>query len=196
MKKIKAKTLIHISTILGTILFIAFVVYGLRTNIFTDQVALSNFLSNVGIFGPLIFIIIQIVQVIIPIIPGNVSCAVGVLVFGAWYGFLYNYVSILTGSIIVFFLSRRYGMSIIRKLFSEKTINKYIGWLDENKRFEKLFALAIFLPVAPDDFLCYLAGITRISVKKYILILVLLKPLTIASYSFLLTYIASFLLKL
>lgn len=173
-----------------------FVIYGLKSNIFTDQRALSNFLDKVGIYGPLIFLIIQTVQVIIPIIPGNVSCAVGVLVFGPVYGFIYNYTSIVFGSILVFFLSRKYGMGIIKRLFSEKTINKYLGWLDEKKRFDKLFALAIFLPVAPDDLLCYLAGLTKMSVKKYVLILVLLKPFTILSYSLLLKYIADILLKI
>ncbi len=196
MKKLFKEKFVHIATIIGTILLVVFVVYGLRTNIFTDHDALSNFLARVGIWGPLIFIVIQILQVIIPIIPGNVSCAVGVLVFGPVYGFIYNYFSIILGSVIVFFLSRRYGMGIIRRLFSEKTIDKYISWLDENKRFEKLFALAIFLPVAPDDFLCYLAGVTKMTFKKYLLILILLKPFTILSYSFLLKYIADILLKL
>lgn len=51
-------------------------------------------------------------------------------------------------------------------MVSDKTYNKYVGWLDNQNRFEKLFALAIFLPVAPDDALCLMAGLTNISVKN------------------------------
>ena len=56
-------------------------------------------------------------------------------------------------------------------MISDKTYNKYIGWLDNQNRFEKLFALAIFLPVAPDDALCLMAGLTNMSVKRYTLII-------------------------
>ena len=81
-------------------------------------------------------------------------------------------------------------MPLIKKMFKKELIDKYIGWLNKGKKFEKLFAAAIFLPVAPDDFLCYLAGVTDISTKKYIAIIVLLKPFTIALYSLFLVEIS------
>ena len=62
--------------------------------------------------------------------------------------------------------------------------------------FEKFFALAIFFPVAPDDFLCYLAGVTKMSAKTYIAIIVLLKPFTILMYSAFLVLISNVFLKL
>ena len=43
-----------------------------------------------------------------------------------------------------------------------------------------LLHLAIFFPVAPDDFLCYLAGLTRMSLKKFSAIIFLGKPASIA----------------
>lgn len=45
------------------------------------------------------------------------------------------------------------------------------------------FALLIFLPVAPDDFLCYLAGISKMTVRKFAIIILLGKPLAILLYS-------------
>ena len=36
---------------------------------------------------------------------------------------------------------------------------------DQNK-FDTFFMLAIFLPCAPDDLLCMLAGLTHMSLKK------------------------------
>ena len=153
-------------------------------------------LEKSGYLAPLIFVIIQIVQVVIPIIPGGISQGVGVLMFGPIWGFVYNYVGICIGSIIVFFIARRYGMPLIKKMFKKELVDKYIGWLDKGKKFDKFFALAIFLPVAPDDFLCYLAGITNISAKKYIMIILLLKPFTISAYSFCLVFLSDLLLKL
>ena len=53
----------------------------------------------------------------------------------------------------------------------------------EKRRFERLFALAIFLPVAPDDFLCYLAGTTEMTLPRFTAIILLGKPAAIALYS-------------
>ena len=78
-------------------------------------------------------------------------------------------------------------------MVSDKTYNKYVGWLDNQNRFEKLFALAIFLPVAPDDALCLMAGLTHISVKKYTWIILVAKPLSIFLYSMALIYGGHFL---
>lgn len=196
LKKNKFKIFINILTILGTILLILFIVYGIESKIFTSPDALKIFLERLGILGPIIFIIIQIVQVVIPVIPGGISTAVGVLVFGPVYGFIYNYFSIVLGSIIVFLISKKYGMKVIKRIFKQETIDKYIGWLDKKDTFDKLFAFAIFMPVAPDDFLCYLAGITKMGLKRFTLILIVCKPATILAYSLSLSYITKIVIKL
>ena len=46
-----------------------------------------------------------------------------------------------------------------------------------------LFFWSIFLPIAPDDFLCYLAGTTTMTWKRYTAIILLGKPFNIALYS-------------
>lgn len=68
-------------------------------------------------------------------------------------------------------------------LVSDKVYQKYSHWLDDQPRFEKLFALAIFLPVAPDDALCLMASLTNMSFKKYSAIIFLAKPASIFLYS-------------
>lgn len=77
-------------------------------------------------------------------------------------------------------------------MVSEKLYEKYIGWLSERERFDKLFALAIFFPVAPDDFLCMLAGLTKMTYKKFTTIILLGKPAALMAYSFSLTAVLQF----
>ncbi len=81
-------------------------------------------------------------------------------------------------------------------MISEKTFNKYTHWLDNQKRFDRLFSLAILLPVAPDDALCMIAGLTEISLKKFTWIILLCKPATILAYSMGLIYGANWLTNL
>ncbi|MFS1157966.1 TVP38/TMEM64 family protein [Enterococcus lactis] len=183
-----SRKLINFISIIGLGLSIALTIYFINLGVFKDLNALRGLVGDSIILGPVIFIFIQILQVVIPIIPGGISTAAGVLIFGPYAGFIYNYVGICIGSIIIFLLGRRYGKSFILSMISDKTYNKYIGWLDNQNRFEKLFALAIFLPVAPDDALCLMAGLTNISVKRYTLIILIAKPLSIFLYSMALIY--------
>lgn len=174
-----SRRIINTISIIGLGLSIALTIYFINLGVFKDINALRGLVGNSVILGPIIFMLLQILQVVIPIIPGGISSAAGVLIFGPYLGFVYNYVGISIGSVIIFLLGRRYGKPFILSMISDKTYDKYIGWLDNQSRFEKLFALAIFLPVAPDDALCLMAGLTNISVKKFTLIILLAKPLSI-----------------
>ncbi|EOG24089.1 TVP38/TMEM64 family protein [Enterococcus faecium] len=183
-----SRKLINFISIIGLGLSIALTIYFINLGVFKDLNALRGLVGDSIILGPIIFVFIQILQVVIPIIPGGISTAAGVLIFGPYVGFIYNYIGICIGSIIIFLLGRRYGKPFILSMISDKTYNKYIGWLDNQNRFEKLFALAIFLPVAPDDALCLMAGLTNMSVKRYTLIILIAKPLSIFLYSMALIY--------
>lgn len=158
-------------------------IYLYRAGAFSSAEGLQELIASTGIVGAAPFFAVQAIQVVIPIIPGGVSCLAGVLLFGAWKGFLLNYLGICLGSCIAFFISRNVGKDLLRRLFSEKLITKYENWTEKQNRFTKLFAIAIFFPVAPDDFLCYLAGTTKMRWRQFIAIILLGKPLSIAAYS-------------
>lgn len=169
--------------VVGIAICVLFVAYGFQSKIFTSQSALEAFLGRFGVFAPAIFILFQAIQVIFPILPGGIGCLAGTLIFGPVMGFIYNYIGICSGSIAAFLISKNYGTAIMKSLFCLKLQEKYSHWA-KSKKFTKMFAAAIFLPVAPDDFLCYLAGTTAMSLKTFILIIMLGKPLALAVYSF------------
>jgi len=166
-----------------TLLSLFLIHYGLKNNLFTSQGALISFVGKFGIWEPIIFITFQAVQVVFPIIPGGISVLAGVIIFGPINGFIYNYIGIVIGSAIAFLVARHFGMPIIETLFGNKLMVKYSKWA-ENKKFNKLFAIAIFMPIAPDDFLCYLAGTTPMKFSRFLITIILGKPLAIAAYSF------------
>lgn len=151
--------------------------------IFASPEALQQYLIQFGMMAPLIFMVIQITQVVFPIIPGGLTCVAGVLCFGPVWGFVYNYVSISVGSCINFLLIRKFGKPLLIRLSSPRLYQKYVGWLDKGERFDTMFAIAIFLPVAPDDFLCMLAGLTKMTFKKFVMIIAVCKPCSIFLYS-------------
>lgn len=185
----------NVFTTLSIAGFIAFLIYGWNTGIFSSQSALSNYIAKFGPWAPIVFVGFQVVQVIVPILPGALGCVVGVIAFGPFYGFLYNYVGICVGSILAFLISKKYGRSCLESMFSEKTYGKYLGWLNKGKKFDWFFAGAIFLPIAPDDLLCYIAGLTKMTFLKFTCIIILCKPASIYLYSMGITNLGKIILQ-
>ncbi|RDU23136.1 TVP38/TMEM64 family protein [Anaerosacchariphilus polymeriproducens] len=183
MNKPLIRQMINVITVLGIIFTVVFCFLGFYLGWFKDIDSFSRLIIKTGGLGVLVFILIQIIQVVIPIIPGGITTVAGVILFGPLWGFVYNYLGIVLGSVINFLLARHYGKDFVQGIVSPKTYNKYIGWLDKGKKFDKFFALAIFFPCAPDDFLCQISGLTNMSFKKFLTIIVLGKPASIFLYS-------------
>ena len=173
----------NILSILSLILLAFLFWWGFKTGILTDQRKMQEFVSQFGSMSVIVIIILQILQVVFPIVPGGIGMVVATLLFGIWWGFIINYISISVGSIIAFQIGRRYGRPLIKRYFSENLINKYEKVLDKQQTFDKVFTWAILLPIAPDDFLCYFAGTTKMSLKKFTTIILLAKPPTTFIYS-------------
>lgn len=188
MTREKTRKMLNIATIFSLSVIVVLTIYGVKTGLLTDRDKLEMLVKESGIWGPLLFITIQMVQVVLPIIPGGITCGAGVVIFGAWHGLLYNYIGIVAGSMINFYLARRYGQCFVRYFVKKETYEKYIGWLEKGKKFDKFFAFAIFFPCAPDDVLCLIAGLTRMTWKRFATIILLGKPASIAMYSLALVY--------
>lgn len=170
--------------LLGTALLLIGLIYGIRGGLFDSSEQLSTFLTEMGTTGVLFFVLLQVVQVVVPIFPGGITLAIGVMVFGPIQGFVYNYIGILVGSALNFLLARRYGERLVLLLVSQKTYDKHINWVNEKKHFDRFFLCAILFPVAPDDLLCLLAGLTKMTFKKFMLILLFAKPLPVFLFGF------------
>ena len=176
---------INIIIIFVTIGVATFVLYGFKNGLFRSQEAFLDYIEGFGIWAALVFIIIQIIMVVVTFLPSTLGCVVGVIIFGPWIGFTFNYLGICIASIINFSISRRYGSAIVKKMMNKKYYDKYIGWAQKNSsKFDKIFTLAVLIPGAPADFLSYIAGLTKMKLTKMILIVFICKPFPVAVYIF------------
>ena len=141
MSKRSVRYTIHFLTAVSITAMVLFVIYGMQNGLFTDRTKMEMLIERGGIFGPLFFIFIQMVQVVVPIIPGGISCAAGAILFGPWMGLLYNYIGIVIGSMINFYLARRYGQCFVKYFVKEETYEKYAQWLEKGKKFDKFLQL-------------------------------------------------------
>ncbi len=192
----QSRHLINILTIISSVIIVLLAIHWWNLGILTSQAKMNAYLAHRRVIGPLLFVLIQIVQVVIPIIPGGISLLGGVIFFGPVAGFIYNYLGICIGSIILFFLARYYGQPFILHLVSEKTFHKYLKMTKDQRKFNLFFGLCILAPAAPDDLLCMVAGLTEMKFSTYFWIIILCKPWTIAAYSLGLVYGSRWLLHL
>lgn len=174
-------------SIVGLLACVAFSIWGFASGLFTSQEAMKQAVSAFDPLAGPAFTLIQAAQVVIPIIPGGLGCLAGVVLFGPVQGFIYNYIGICLGSMAAFALARAFGRKLLIGLFGPGRIERYDKWTGSRNRFAKFFALAIVLPVAPDDFLCYLAGTTKLSWRCFSAIILLCKPPAILAYSLILS---------
>lgn len=113
MKTILSRTFVRILSLTSFIICVILTVWGFKSGVFTSQSLMEEKVAEFGVLGSVLFVLIQIVQVVIPILPGGVSCLAGVLLFGAIKGFLYNYIGICIGSLLAFSLAKSYGRPIL-----------------------------------------------------------------------------------
>ncbi|MBU3940671.1 MAG: VTT domain-containing protein, partial [Nanoarchaeota archaeon] len=164
----KLKIIWYLLAIIPIILLILGYVF--PSTFFSSQEQIRNFIEPFGIWAPVIFILIQIIQVILTPISTSVVSIAGGFIFGTWQGFLYNWIGRVIGTLIAFWLGRRFGRKIIRKFVNMEKLKKYDSFVEKGKF---ILFLMYFLPFFPDDELSYLAGFSSMKAKTFVIIALL-----------------------
>lgn len=165
-----------------------FLLRGWASGRFDSVESMREYIGSFGVFGPLVLTIIQALQVVLPVLPGFLGCIVGAGLFGAAGGFWCNYIGISAGSVAAFLLARRFGVSLVQKMVPMEKYKRWMDWVNGRRSYTAVLFLAILLPLAPDDFLCYFSGLTGMSVKRFTWIIVLGKPWCILAYCIFFAY--------
>ena len=130
---------------------------------------LVDFIRSFGLGGAVIALVIQILQVVLAVIPGEpIEIVMGVL-YGTVGGCLMCLAGIALGSCIVFLSVRRLGKSAVEKVMTNEKYKKLKFLNDPSKRDILLFIL-MFIPGTPKDTLTYFAPFTGIPFVRYIVI--------------------------
>jgi len=183
---IKITVIVCLSVLLAASAF--FLIYGWLGGHFDSIDTLRVYIDSFGIWGPIVLTLIQVFQVVLPVLPGFMGCIVGAMLFGAASGFWINYIGISVGSIAAYWLARRFGIKLVNKMVSMEKYDSYVKKISQSKSYPVVLFVSILLPLAPDDFLCYFSGLINMSAKKFTTIIVVAKPWCILFYSIFFAY--------
>jgi uncharacterized membrane protein YdjX (TVP38/TMEM64 family) len=135
---------------------------------FSDPEAARELIVDAGPWGPLVFIAMQVVQVLIAPIPGQVVAVVGGYAFGPFWALVYTMVGATIGFTLIFVLARKLGRPFVERFVSRNILERF-DYLAET-RGVLVFFLIFLLPAFPDDVISFIAGLTRIRIRTLVLV--------------------------
>ncbi|MFJ5963865.1 MULTISPECIES: TVP38/TMEM64 family protein [unclassified Bacillus (in: firmicutes)] len=134
-------------------------------SIFTHE-NISAFFESYKAFGPIIAILLPLIEAFLPFLPLVVFAVANANAFGLWEGFLLTWIGASAGSILVFLLIRRFGqMRMLHFISRHPSIKKLMLWV-EKRGFGPLFILLCF-PFTPSAAVNVVAGLSRISIWQF-----------------------------
>lgn len=145
-----------------------------------DPEAFKSFIDAYGWKGRFIALGIQVLQVIISLIPGElVEIGIG-YTFGAVEGTLLCLGGVAAASSLIFLLVKWLGVRLVELFISREKIDQ-LRFINSEKKLKRLIFLLFFIPGTPKDLFTYFAGLTRIRLHEFLAISLIARIPTVVS---------------
>lgn len=138
------------------------------------------FIDSFGVWGVVVGLLIQMLQVVVAFIPGEVV-EVGLgSAFGALWGTIICISGVAVASSLVFMLTKKYGIRMVELFFPVHKINE-LKFINSEKRLNMTVFLLFFIPGTPKDLLTYFVGLTRMKLGEFLMITMIARIPSIVS---------------
>lgn len=168
MKSSSIKQYIMLLVVLIFFIFIGYEYYFKYSYILRDPNILKDVILSYGNFSILIFILMQILQVVVFFIPGEFIQIAGGYIFGAVVGGLVSIVGITLGSIVAYLISNIYGKPLVKRLMEHRKIKLFRKILNAGSKKTVVFVFYL-IPGIPKDALAYICGVSNISFIDFLI---------------------------
>ena len=124
---------------------------------------LGLFLNSVGIWAPVMFVIVYVVGVCL-FLPGTLLTAMGAAIFGPYWGFLYVWVGAMIGAGLAFLIGRYLGRDFAASLIGDK-LQRFDDAIERNGFATVLYLRLMYFPFTPMNFGM---GLTKVRFWDYL----------------------------
>ena len=140
-------------------------------SIFADEFsakALRQSIGDFGVWAPLVFILLYTIGTIF--IPSTPFMLASGILFGFTYGLIYTLIGGFLSSILVFIFARKLGKSWVESILQNKHL-KHVNIYNRRLAGNGLLDLIILriAPIMPFNILNIIMGISKISLRNYII---------------------------
>jgi uncharacterized membrane protein YdjX (TVP38/TMEM64 family) len=130
---------------------------------------LIAFVHSKGAWGVFILLGLQLLQVVVAVIPGEVVEVVSGMLYGTIGGWAICTVGVLLSSMLVFFTVRKLGAGFVEKAVSSEKMKRF-HFLHNAAKLESIIFLLFFIPGTPKDILTYVVPLTEVKPARFFLI--------------------------
>ncbi|MDD2671700.1 MAG: TVP38/TMEM64 family protein [Syntrophales bacterium] len=163
------KTPLRIAALIIAVAAAVYLLYYFNLYIyFVDRKKLVYFLTSFGPYSIVVFILLQIMQVLVAPVPGEVTGLIGGYLYGPVLGTIYSTIGLSIGSWIAFILARTFGLPFVERAVNAGIIQKYDHFM---KHQGIIVSFVLFLiPGFPKDALCYIMGLSHMPLGTFLII--------------------------
>lgn len=139
-------------------------------SIFTDGGdTLEQKVQEAGPAGVFILLAVQVLQVIVAFIPGEVVQVAAGMIYGTWGGFAVVLVGCILSSALVYWLVHKLGAPFVRDMVSTKYLNKFIEF-EKSGKLDIIVFVLFLIPGLPKDVFTYLVPLTGMPMGRFLLL--------------------------
>lgn len=154
---------------IGLMLFLSIRYTPQVKDLFARRDQLKRFVEQQGAYAIAAFICLQVFQVIVAAVPGEIVQVAGGYLFGTFWGAAFLVSGLIVGSLAAFFAARLLGFRLLKIIVSAPKRERLFTLISSSKSELVLFILYL-LPGLPKDVLTYVAGLTPVNPWRFLAI--------------------------
>jgi uncharacterized membrane protein YdjX (TVP38/TMEM64 family) len=135
-----------------------------------DVADVREWIRDLGVWGPILLIVVLAVAMVIAPIPNPPFMIAAGIAWGTFLGVVYSVIGQLIGSMIIFWLSRKFGRRFIPRLIGQEGADQ-VDRLAVRMGPQLVFWWRM-MPIS-FDFAAYAAGLTKMGFRQFIILVAL-----------------------
>lgn len=148
-------------------------------SIFQNEDQLLQLVEDLGWFGPLALILLNILQIVVAPIPGYFVQAAAGYLYGPYWGGLWATIGLMGGSMLAMRLTRRFGRPLAISMIGSERLDQWEATTHSTSYV--VWFLILFAPLG--DIPYFLAGLSRVSYQKIALLTLIVRAPTVFAWA-------------
>ena len=181
MKKRTVKIISYTIYLLAMVMLAAIVVPIVRHYDKPDEFV--KYIHSYGAWGNLMMMFIQVAQIIVALIPGEVIEFVAGTLYGWLGGWIFCTVGIFIGQLVIFKTVKFLGRDFVEKMAGNETLQKF-KFLQDEKKLKAIIFFLFFIPGTPKDLITYVVPLTKINLRDFLVLSIIARIPSIISSTY------------
>ncbi|MBR5329238.1 MAG: TVP38/TMEM64 family protein [Firmicutes bacterium] len=136
---------------------------------FSSLEAVEAFFDDYRGHSIVVYLIFQVLQLVICVIPGQALQVAAGYVFGFGMGLVWTALGAVLGTIVTFYLAKLLGRDAMETIFGERKIMEILNNINSKRGILAVFVIYL-IPGIPKDICTYAAGLSKIKLKPFLIV--------------------------